>query len=57
MNLWLCYALLLSLTYSYGMTERLTQTEAQLAHCFNGGTFKNGNDAMKCVDTIYERGN
>lgn len=57
MKLWMFYITLLSLVFAYSIKEQLTLTEAKLAHCLSGGTFKVGHDALKCVDTIYEKGN
>ena len=57
MKLWLFYITILSLVFAFSIKKQLTLTEAKLAHCLNGGTFKVDRDALKCVDTIYEKGN
>jgi hypothetical protein len=57
MKLWLFYITILSLVFAFSVKRQLTLTEAKLAHCLSGGTFKVGHDALKCVDTIYEKGN
>ena len=41
----------------FAAEKNVSLLEGKLTHCMNEGTFRNGNDALKCQGVIYEKGN